>query len=133
MSKDFSKLLPDPKERSNQKISPETVLIRLSDTFNDRYQGHISTTVTSSGSAVDGKNENLSFTFYLQFNRHNNFIYPLLEADCIETSGTYPIKVVSHYGPPTDYGKVETEEQFEVVIEQILKESRTRNIIISMY
>ena len=66
MSKDFSKLLPDPKERSNQKISPETVLIRLSDTFNDRYQGHISTTVTSSGSAVDGKNENLSFTFYLQ-------------------------------------------------------------------
>jgi hypothetical protein len=133
MSKDFSTLLPDPKEGANEKISPERVLMKLSDTVNARYNGHILATVTSSGNVIEGEYEILSFTFYLQFNRHNNFIYPLIVVDCIETSGTYPINVVSHYGPPTEYGRIETEEQFEDAIEKILKETRTRNIILSMY
>lgn len=133
MNKDFSKLLPDPKDGEDIKISPEKVLLKLADTFNDRYNGRIIAIVTSSGKVINEQIETLSFTLYLQFTRHNDFTYPLLVSECFKNSGTYPIKLVSHYGPPTDYGVIETEEKFEEAIEKILVEERTRNIILSMY
>jgi hypothetical protein len=133
MSKDFSSLLPDPTEGENIKISPEKVLTKLASSFNDRYNGRIFALVVSSGKVINEKTETLSFTLYLQFLRHNDFSYPLLVAECFKNSGTYPIKLVSHYGPPTDYGEINTEEEFEDALEKILKEERTRHIILSMY
>lgn len=133
MNKDFFSLLPDPKAVNTTPISPEKVLLKLAHDFNDRYNGRIIAIVSSSVKAKNEKIETLSFTLYLQFKRHSEFTYPLLIAECFKNSGTYPIKLVSHYGPPTNYGRIETEGEFEEAIEKVLNEDRTRNIILSMY
>jgi len=133
MNKDFFLLLPDPKDSEDIKISPEAVLIKLSQSINDRYHGRIIAIVTSSTKVIEDEREILSFTLYLQFTRHNDFTYALFVSECIENSGTYPVMVQAHYGPPIDYGVINTEEEFEDTIERILSETRTRNVILSMY
>lgn len=129
MNKDFSILLPQPKNEISSKISPEKVLERLSSSINDLYNNRIIAVITSGQTMM----AYLSFTLYLQFTRHNDFMYPLFTAECFENVGTYPINVSSHYGPKTDYGTIYTEEEFENAIEEILGEERTRNTILSMY
>jgi hypothetical protein len=133
MNIDFSEFLPDPDEEEKSKLSPEPVLDRLAETINSKYQERIIAIVTSTTKVVEENKEILSFTFYLQFKRHDNFTYPLFTVECVNNNGSFPVRVQSHYGPPTSYGEISKPVDFESVIEQILKEERTRNIILSMY
>ncbi len=132
MGKDFSKMLPDPKEIEEQKNNPEVILQKLANDFNNRYNGRIKGIVTSMGRSVAGV-DILSYTFYLQFNRHNDFVYLLFSADCVKNIGNYPLNITTHYSPLNEYIEVKDEKQFENVIEEILKDEKTRMIILSMY
>lgn len=133
MSENFKNFLPDPKEQEDSKLNPETVLLRLAETINSTYNGRITGTVTSSSKFVDDEKQVLTYTLLLTFTRHDDYLYPLLVAECVNRDGSYPIKVQSHYGPPIPHGEIDGEENFEKAIQNILKETRTRNVILSMY
>jgi hypothetical protein len=133
MCKDFTDLLPNPDDKEKSKISPENVLLRLSKSINDRYNKRILGVVASAPVSNEELREVLNYTFYLQFTRQSDYTYPLLTAECIESNGSYPMKVKSHYGPPNDHGVVTTEAEFESAIKDILIEEKTRIIILSMY
>ena len=127
----FKEFLPDPSEKS-KKDDPELVMKELSDSLNAMYSDRIIGLIASTSDVNDGSTI-LSYTFYLVFKRHDNFSYPLFNASCKEQNGSYPLQVTSHYGPPVDHGLVNNYTEFESVIKSILKEPRTRNIILSMY
>jgi hypothetical protein len=133
MSDNFKNLLPDPSKQAESKLNPETVLNNLATTINDRYFGRIIASVTSAGEVIEKDHIVLNYSLYLIFTRHQDYSYPLLTATCKNRDGSYPINVLSHYSPPKDYGEVTSEEQFVKVLEEILKEERTRNVILSMY
>ncbi|MEM1407094.1 MAG: hypothetical protein AAGG59_09990 [Bacteroidota bacterium] len=133
MSENFNEFLPNPEEQEHSKLNPEIVLKRLRETVNTKYHERIIAIVTSSSKILGENEEVLSYAFHLQFTRHDNYTYPLLVAECENRDGSYPLKVQSHYGPPIDHGTIRSEEDFEKAIKEILKETRTRNVILSMY
>ncbi len=131
---DFSSFLPNPDDSDLiLKLSPESVLRDLSNTFDTKYSGRIVSAITSTSKEITSENFQLNFTFYLIFTRHDNFSYPLLRIECIQTSGTYPVEVNAHYGPPINFGIAENRDELKAIIDKILSEDRTRNLILSMY
>jgi hypothetical protein len=127
----FDNLLPNPDEKSKVH-DPELVMKDLVNSLSARYNDKILGIIAST-SGIENDSPILSYTFYLVFKRHDNYSYPLFQATCIEQNGSYPLHVISHYGPPTDYGNVQDYEAFEKAIAEILQEQRTRNVILSLY
>lgn len=134
MSDNFKNRLPDPNEKAREGLNPEDVLEDLANAIDARYGGKIKGFISSSGEQVEkGKLTVLSYVFYLVFERHQDYSYRLLEAVCEKQDGSYPINVTAHYGPPVDYGKANDERDFILIVEKILEDKKTRNVILSMY
>lgn len=132
--KDYLDLLPDPEDKEKSKLSPEVVMQNLKHSFDARYSGRISSEVVSTSRLNSNGWEVLCFTFYLIFHNHNGYAYRLFEAECVNVDGSYPVLLKSHYGPPVDYGEISDEALFDSTIrEKILKDQRTRNVILSLY
>jgi len=133
MKIDFKSLLPDPDEKGGSKLDPEVVLNELAESITDRYHGRILGVFASTSEVIEKDKPKLSYTFYLIFTRHDNYSYPLFTAQCKNSDGSYPIIVNSHYGPPIEHGIITDEDKFRNEIMLILKEEKTRNIILAMY
>ena len=108
-------------------------MLDLASTIIGKYNGFIDAYVTSTGEIIGNDNMIVNYTFYLLFKRRDDYIYPLFTATCKLKNGMQLNHCSIYYGPPTPYGDVVDEDNFKKVIEDILKESRTRNVILSLY
>lgn len=132
LNEDFINNLPDPKEKESIQ-NPEALLIALSESFNSKYKDRIFASVLSSGGYQDDKRITFGYTLVLIFLRHDEYTYPLIKVDCLNADGLFPVTVNSHYSPPVGYGEISNPEGFITVLNEILKEQKTRNIILSMF
>lgn len=133
MSKRFEDLLPTPNESQRKEFNPGYVMQELINDLSSKYGARIVGAFASTFETTWADSPVLDYTFYLIFSGHDDFSYPLFTAKCINGNGSYPLRVTSHYAPPVDHGTVYNAESFSAVIEKILKEERTRALILSMY
>ncbi len=133
MSNRFEALLPIPDNSQRQEYNPEYVMEQLNNDLLARYQSRIVGSFVSTSETAFADSPVVEYTYYLIFARHDNFSYPLFTATCIFGNGSYPLQVRSHYAPPIDHGRVDDHESFSNVIEEILREQKTRAVILSMY
>lgn len=133
MANKFNDLLPTPSDNDVKANNPEYAMRELSDDLLSKYRDRIVGVFASTSEITSSQRTILNYTYYLIFPRHDNFSYPLFTAKCVDGNGSYPIEVMSHYGPPIAHGKLKNYDEFTLAISDILKEDRTRNIILSMY
>ena len=133
MSNKFNSLLPIPTNDERKMLNPEIAMQELIEVLNEKYSSMITGVITATQSGGFADDPILNFTFYLVFARRDNYSYPLFHAKCLNQNGSYPLEVSSHYGPPIPHGVAIDYVSFIGVIEAILAEERTRNVILSMY
>ncbi len=133
MSNRFEALLPTPDNIQRKEYNPEFVMEELTNDLLSKYGTRIVGAFASTTETAFADSPVLDYTYYLIFARHDNFSYPLFTAKCINGNGSYPLRIMSHYAPPNDHGTVYNYESFSEVVEKILKEERTRTVILSMY
>ncbi len=125
--------LPDPNEKPDRENVVEATLKNLKFTIEDKYNEKILVLITTSATFNDERENVLSYAIYLSFINRNKFSYRLFEVNCLNADGGLPVELIAFSGPSASFGKAHTKEEFELAIEKIFKDRRTRNIILSNY
>jgi hypothetical protein len=138
MNTDFLNILPGDADKQEieriRKQDPYTVLDKLAQAIETKYAGHIHGIVTSTSHGYDPNGSSIKeFAFYLVFENRNEYSYRLFDVRCQLANGSYPIDISAHSNPPTPYQNIEDADNFERVITDILKDEKTRFIILSNY
>lgn len=128
---DFLEFLPDPAKK-DESISPDAVLNKLALNVTNLYKQRIEGLVFPSTKLNIYSSKRITYTFFLRFKKHSDYTYPLIEVECVNEGSTYPI-IVSALNNSFKAKQINNQKDFEELIQQILKEEKTRNIILSMY
>lgn len=123
--------LPDIQPKLNNQIEIEKILLELKNIIETKYDNAISVYIRSSYVYNEDDKETLYYALYLTFNKIN-FSYRLIEINCYNNEGDYPI-IVNAFSDSSEYiGIAETNNEFCNLISKIFDKERTHKLILSL-
>lgn len=125
---------PKPSSHSSDsEMNPLNQLDTFCATFNEIYREHFFGVINTSSELIDNTTSIISYAFWINFLKIKDYSYRLFELNPTKLDGGYPLTATAFHGPPEDYGQINSSEELEKVINDILNSERGRFIILSNY
>ncbi len=125
---------PKPNDQNNElNLNPLNQLEAFCKSFNEFYTGHFFGVITTSSELIDNTTSIISYAFWIDFLKINEFSYRLFELNPTKMDGGYPLTAAAFHGPPEDFGLINSPNELETVVNKILNSKRGRFIILSNY
>lgn len=131
MSYNFNFPSIDQQEYNRNKL--EKLLTDVKTQIEGTYNDNISMLITATSKFNKNEEKVLSYALYLVFRKNNGFSYRLMEINCINADGGFPVEVNAFFGPSEYFGKADDDSALAKIMDDVFVHQRTRNVILSNY